>query len=687
MKIGVVGAGPSGLYFSVLMARAGAHDITVFERNPRGATYGWGVVFSEGTLAELADIDYLTYADLERSLVHWSAIDIVHEHSAIRSYGHGFSAISRHTLLRVLEDRAEELGVRIDFDTEIGPTDLGADFDLIVAADGVNSGHRSRHQMDFVPSFYDHPTRYIWLGAPFAFDAFTFIFVPTPDGLFQAHAYPYDANGSTFIVETTEGTWRRSGMSDADEEESIAFCAKLFSDHLDGSTLRSNRAQWQRFTTLRNRRWYLLDEPGPPLVLMGDAAHTAHFSIGSGTKLAMEDAAALYRALQASPDNIGSALAGYEAERQPPVARFQEAALDSARYFESVGHHLRLDPATFAFNLLTRSGRVSHQDMERRDPAVTIAADRVVAGIESGEVVPPPTQTPLAVDGLMLSNRLVAPFGRRAGEALALTDTFSVDPIGRSHPQAPIAGIAIDLVALSDGGTVGLVIGHAGARASNRPPEHGLDRPLRTGGWETLACSPIPYTPAHPAPRSATEEDMAEVVAAFGAAAEWAARKGCALLMVDAARGGLLAGFLSPVTNQRGDRYGGNVGSRLLFPLEVIEAVRRRWTGPLAIRLSVTDWIAGGSTLADSIAIASTFVSAGVSLVEVVGGGTVVESEPDYRRGYLVPIAAEIRQRSAVAVLVGGGISTRDAADTAIAAGRADLIRIDPYLYRRPLTR
>ncbi len=318
------------------------------------------------------------------------------------------------------------------------------------------------------PTFYDHPTRYIWLGAPFAFDAFTFIFVPTPDGLFQAHAYPYDANGSTFIVETTEGTWRRSGMSDADEEESIAFCAKLFSDHLDGNTLRSNRAQWQRFTTLRNRRWYLLDERGPPLVLMGDAAHTAHFSIGSGTKLAMEDAAALYRALQASPDSIGSALASYEAERQPPVARFQEAALDSARYFESVGHHLQLDPATFAFNLLTRSGRVSHQDMERRDPAVTIAADRVVAGIESGEVVPPPTQTPLAIDGLMLSNRLVAPFGRRAGEALALTDTFAVDPIGRSHPEAPVAGIAIDQAEFSDGRSRG--VGHRPRRCPGLEP-------------------------------------------------------------------------------------------------------------------------------------------------------------------------------------------------------------------------
>lgn len=669
------------------MARAGAHDITVFERNPRGATYGWGVVFSEGTLAELAEVDYLTYLDLERSLVRWTAIDIRHEHSTIRSYGHGFSAISRHTLLRVLEDRAEELGVRITFETEVTPADLGSGFDLVIAADGVNSGLRHHYRQAFGPTIYEHPTRYIWLGVPFAFDAFTFAFVPTPEGLFQAHAYPYDAHGSTFIVETTEDTWRRSGMNDASEDESIAFCAKLFADHLDGSSLRSNKSQWNRFVTLSNRRWYMLEGGGPPLVLMGDAAHTAHFSIGSGTKLAMEDAAGLYQALNANPESIRSALAGYEAERQPPVARFQEAARDSARYFEFVGHHLQLEPATFAFNLLTRSGRVSHLDMERRDPALTIAADRLVAGIERGEVVPPPSQTALTVGRLALPNRLVADFDQAAGEALLLTPTFAVDLVGRSHPEAPVAGSDVGRYFMERGGMVGVVVGHAGARASTRPPEHGLDRPLRVGGWEPLACSPVPYSPAHRVPRPMSDDDMAAVLAAFGAAAAWATEMGFSILMVDAARGGLLAGFLSPLTNQRADRYGGDVGARLGFPLEVIGKVRESWRGPLAVRLSATDWSRGGTSLEDSIAIASSFASAGISLLEVVGGGTVAEAEPGYRRGYLIPIAAELRQRAGVAVLVGGGITSRDEADTAIAAGRADLIRIDPYLYRRSLTR
>jgi len=686
VRIGVVGAGPSGLYFSVLMARTGVHDITVFERNPRGATYGWGVVFSEGTLTELAEVDYLTYLDLERSLVRWSAIDIRHRQSAIRSYGHGFSAISRHTLLRVLEDRALELGVRINFETAVTAADFGSGFDLVIAADGVNSGLRHHHHRVFQPTLYEHPTRYIWLGAPFAFDAFTFIFVQTPEGLFQAHAYPYDANGSTFIVETTEDTWRRSGMDDATEDESVAFCAKLFADHLEGSPLRSNRSLWNRFVTLSNRHWYMWEAEGPPLVLMGDAAHTAHFSIGSGTKLALEDAAGLYQALNANPGSIHSALAAYEAERQPPVARFQEAARDSARYFEFVGHHLQLEPETFAFNLLTRSGRVSHLDMERRDPALTIAADRLVAGIERGEVVPPPSHTAFTVGGLTLSNRLVGDVDHASGEALVLTPTIAVDPVGRSHPDAPVAGPGAGRYPTAEGGAVGVVIGHAGARASTRPPEHGFDRPL-VSGWEPLACSPIPYTTAHRVPREMSEDDMAEVGGAFGAAAGWAAERHFSLLMVDASRGGLLAGFLSPLTNQRVDRYGGDVSSRLRFPLEVIGQVRASWGGPLAVRLSLTDWARGGSTLEDAIAIAFSFASAGVSVVEVVGGGTVANAEPIYRRGYLLPIAAEVRQRAEVAVLVGGGITSRDEADTAIAAGRADLIRIDPYLYRRPLMR
>jgi anthraniloyl-CoA monooxygenase len=683
----VVGAGPSGLYFSVLMARTGTHDVTVFERNPRGATYGWGVVFSEGTLAELAEVDYLTYLDLERALVRWSAIDIRHPNSTIRSYGHGFSAISRHTLLRVLEDRAAELGVAVNFEAEVSAPDImGSGFDLVVAADGVNSGLRSHHRHIFRASLHEHPTRYIWLGAPFALDAFTFAFAPTSAGLFQAHAYPYDSVGSTFIVETTEGTWQRSGMNDAGEDESVAFCSKLFADHLDGNPLRSNRSLWNRFVTLRNRHWYSMEAGGPPLVLMGDAAHTAHFSIGSGTKLAMEDAAGLYQALNAHPDDLLLALVEYEADRQPPVARFQEAARDSARYFESVGHHLQLDPATFAFNLLTRSGRVTHLDMERRDPSLTIAADRVVAGIEAGEVVPPPSLTAVNVGGLLLPNRLVADFEDGAGEGLLLTPTFAVDDVGRSHPGAAVIGSDASRYFVDRGPAVGVVIGHAGARASSRPPEDGLDRPLREG-WEPIACSAIPYSPVHPVPRSLSDADMAGVVAAFASAAAWARKLEFSLLVVDAARGGLLAGFLSPLTNHRSDGFGGDVNGRLRFPLEVFRAVITNWRGPTAVRLSVTDWARGGISIEDSIAVASGFAAAGASLVEVVGGGTLAEADPVYRRGYLIATAAEVRQRAGVLVLVGGGITSRDQADSAIAAGRADLIRMDPYLYRRPLMR
>ena len=694
MRVAVVGAGPAGLYFAILMAQTGQHEITVYERNPPGATYGWGVVFSETTLSELAEIDRPAFAELERSLVHWSAIDIRHTGKTLRSLGHGFSAISRPALLGTLDARARALGVQLQYEANLEPL-TGADaVDLVVAADGVNSSWRSHHDAAFRPDFDWHRTRFMWLGVPFAFPAFTFIFEETTDGPFQVHAYPYSEAASTFIVETTEETWRRAGLDQASEQESLQFCSALFADHLAGAPLLSNRSSWSRFVTLRSRSWHTSSAGGSSLVLIGDAAHTAHFSIGSGTKLAVEDAASLCRALALEPGRVKVALAAYQAERQPAVARFQKAARDSARYFESVGHHLGLAPETFAFNLLTRSGRVTHRDLEGRDPALTMAADRVVAAQGRGDVIPRPTHTRFEVAGLALANRLVGTFEEAGGEGLVLSSVLAVTDSGRAHPQAALAGAGPEaawgstLHDLREAGTAaGLVIGHAGARAACRPPGDGLDRPLRDGGWPTWACSPVPYTPAHPIPHQLAGDEMEALRAAFSAAASWAARIGFDLLMVDAARGGLLAGFLSPLTNLRSDRYGGGVAARLRYPLEVIERVRSAWPGPLAVRFSATDWSAQGTTTEEAVECARGFRAIGVSLVEVVGGGTVAEAEPDYRRGYLVGLAAEIRQRSEVAVLVGGAIASLDEADTAIAAGRADLIRLNPFQYRRPLWR
>ncbi len=678
MQIAVVGGGPAGLYFALLAARAGEHQVTVFERNPADATYGWGVVFSEGTLSELREVDHMTFLGLEENLVRWSAIDIHHRSWGLRSYGHGFSAISRQTLLGILQQRAMDLGVTIEFASERGPEVVEDDYDLVVAADGVNSQLRSAFESAFGPRIDFHPTRYIWLGAPFAFPAFTFIFQETPHGLFQVHGYPYSADGSTFIVECTESTWLRAGLEQADERTSLEFCEEIFAHHLGGRRLASNRSAWLSFPTLTCRTWHHRN-----VVLMGDAAHTAHFSIGSGTKLAMEDATALHQALAARPDDLAAALAAYEADRQPAVARFQLAARDSARYFENVDRYLDLSAETFAFNLLTRSGRVSHADMERRDPALTVMADRRVTGDVVGEVVSRPSLAPIRLGGVVIPNRIVAnEWGLGAG--LVFTRSFAISPEGRRHPLDPVVD-EIAAVPYKSGVALGVSLTHAGRRASSRLPESGLDRPLLRGGWETIAPSPIPYTRAHAVPREVNEGDFVRLMMDYQEGAETARSAGYDVLMIDAADGGLLASFLSPLTNQRSDGWGGDLSARARFLLAVVKAVRSVWPGPLVVRLAVSDWHADGTDPHEALEVARALAAAGVDAVDVSAGGTVPDADPPYRRGYLLAFADEICNRTRMTTIVGGGLFSLDDADTAIAAGRTDLVRLDPVMYRRNL--
>jgi anthraniloyl-CoA monooxygenase len=656
MRIAVAGGGPAGLYFSLLMARSGIHEIEVFERNPEGATYGWGVVFSEGTLSELAGGHERLFADLDRLLVRWSTIFIHRPDSTVRVTGQPFAAIDRKSLLAALASWGHVHGVTPHYEAEFGPGDE-AGYDLVVAADGVNSAWRRRHSSTFRSHETVHSSRYIWLGLEQALPGFTFVFEPTPAGLFQAHAYPYGPDDSTFIVETTEKTFRASELEGATEEQNLRFCEKLFANFLQGTRLRSNRSQWLRFVTLRNRHWFRTADV--PVVLVGDAAHTAHFSIGSGTKLAMEDAAALHSALIAYPEDISSALATYESDRQPPVARFQEAALDSARYFERVANLMPLPAPTFANNLITRSGRVSHLDVERSDPDLAATVGRLAS--PTGELSVP-ALTPLSIGATTFRNRLVG-----GDEGFALSPPFAVSDEGRRYPSQPVIGA-------DHRGWEGVTVTHAGPRGSSRPPQDGLDRPL-AAGWPTIAASPFAYSSAHRPSRAMRSDDMERVVADFSRAARLLGDQ-VSLLMVDAAQGNLLASFLSPLTNQRSDRFGGDLESRLAFPLMVVGAVRSAWQGTLAVRFSAHDFAVGGISEDDALATARAFAAAGVDLIEVCGGGAVAEYETPYRRGYLLPLATLIRLQAGTPVLVGGGLETLNDANTAVGSGRADLVRI-----------
>ena len=710
MKITVVGAGPAGLYFALLMKRADpSHDVTVIERNPPGATYGWGVVFSEDTLTELRDADYPTYLAFDDALVRWLAIDIRYRDRTLRSFGHGFSAISRAKLLGILQQRAGDLGVDLRFEQEVGdPT--GMDADLIVGADGVRSVVRSAHEKHFGTTWEQLGSRYVWFGTDLVFDVFTFIFRPTEFGLFQVHAYPFDGTRSTFIVETTEQTWRNAGLDTMSEEESLAFCSDLFADHLGEHRLLSNASVWRTFDTIRNRSWH-----HDNVVIMGDAAHTAHFSIGSGTKLAIEDAVALAKAFQAHPGSLPAAFAEYELERQTAVERFQEAATDSARYFEQVSRYLDFEPEQFEFNLLTRSGRITYANLELRDPTVVNRIGRLIEGAPERIVTLPPALTELQVEEIEFCNRVVfAPVlpdtsadgvpgddteaalvgAARAGAGLVVAGPVAVSAHGRvtsgsvglwteqqANAWARIAGKVRDA-----GSLLGLRLSHSGRRGSTRPRVRGVDRPLRSGDWTTVAPSAVAYAPWMPEPAAMDEQGFAEIAEDFVAAACLALDAGTDLVMVDCADGYLLASFLSPLSNKREDEYGGSLEGRLRFPLEVLTAIRMvlPMDAPLGVRLLADDRVRSGMHPDDGVAVARAMQQRGAQLFDVTAGLTVGSDAGagDYRRLYQVHLADRIRNEAGVPVIASGRITTLDEVNTVVAAGRADLCVLDPRNYR-----
>jgi anthraniloyl-CoA monooxygenase len=679
VKVRIIGAGPAGLYLAILLKKADPkHDVAVIERNAPDATFGWGVVFSEETLGALRDADPETHLEITDTFARWPAIDIHYRGHKLRSRGHAFSATSRKLLLQILQRRAHGLGVDLQFETEASEL---TEADLVVGADGVNSGVRKRFAKDFGERVSPQGCKYVWFGTDLVLDAFTFIFKETEAGLIQVHAYPFDEHTSTWIVEAPEPTWRALGFDAMDEGESLKACERLFADDLQGHRLMTNRSLWLDFLLVRNESWHKGN-----VVLIGDAAHTAHFSIGSGTKLAMEDSIALAQAFQRHPHDLERALVDYELERQPVVERFQLAAGESAAYFSRVERYAHMDPMPFAFNLLTRSGRITHANLAQRDPQFVRVLDAWFHGGVEGAVAPPPVFAPWHG----LRNRIVrataepheAAVLARSGAGMMLVGPVAPTPDGRISPDTPTMqddGWAelVDQVHAA-GAQAGVLLTHAGRRGSTRPRARGADLPLREDGWPLIAPSPIAYSPRMPVPRQADADALKRAREGFAEAAHMANAAGFDVLELDMGHGYLLASFLSPASNQRDDEYGGDLAARMRFPLQVLDAVREEWSALLAVRLNVIDGTRSGLQLREGIAIARELAEHGCELVHVVAGQTVPEaSQTDYRRGFLTPLADRVRAEARVPTLVGGYLTTPDEANTIIGAGRADLCLLD----------
>ncbi|MEU8945045.1 bifunctional salicylyl-CoA 5-hydroxylase/oxidoreductase [Streptomyces sp. NPDC048489] len=707
MRVAVIGGGPGGLYAAALLKRLDpGREITVWERNAPDETFGFGVVLSDETLGGIEHADPVVHAALQHEFVRWDDIDIVHRGVHHTSGGHGFAALGRRRLLEILHARCRSLGVDLRFRTEAPPpAELTGTYDLVVAADGVRSATREAYAEAFGPSVEDHRCRYIWLAADFALDAFRFEIAGTEHGVMQLHGYPYAADASTVIVEMREEVWRAAGFADLDTRESVERCAKIFADALGGRPLRSGNSAWTTFRTVVNDRW-----SHGNLVLLGDAAHTAHFSIGSGTKLAVEDALALAACLRERP-STGEALAAYEEERRPVVASTQRAARASLEWFENVGRYVDQRPRQFAFNLLTRSRRVTHDNLRLRDARFTAAVEREF-GCPPGT---PPMFTPLRLRGVTLRNRVVVSpmdmysavegvpgdfhlvhLGARAlgGAGLVMTEMVCVSAEGRITPgcaglytqrQADAWRRIVGFVhAQAPGTAVGVQLGHSGRKGATKLMWEGIDEPLEEGAWPLVAASPIPYRPDSQAPRELTRAQLTDIREQFAAAAWRAARCGFDLLELHCAHGYLLSGFLSPLTNRRTDAYGGSPERRLRFPLEVFDAVRAVWPEerPMTVRISATDWAEGGTTGDDAVALARAFAAHGADAVDVSTGQVVAEERPEYGRSYQTPYADRIRHETGLPVIAVGAISSWDDVNSLILAGRTDLCALGrPHLY------
>ncbi|BCW50504.1 salicylyl-CoA 5-hydroxylase (plasmid) [Arthrobacter sp. StoSoilB13] len=710
-------AAPGGLYFAALMKQLDAsHEITLWERNAASDTFGFGVVFSDETLGGIGNADPVVAEYMSRRFARWSDIDIHFRGEVVTVGGQGFAAMSRKELLELLQRRCIELGVDVRFST-LAPAieDLEANYDLVLAADGVNSQIRAQYADAFGPDLDPRTNKFMWLGTDQVFEAFKFFVKETEFGVMQIHGYPYSDEGSTFIVEMHQDVWHAAGFDETanevfppgvSDEKAIAKIRGIFAEELDGYEVLSNNSKWINFTTVRNQSWRKGN-----VVLLGDAAHTAHFSIGSGTKLAMEDSLALAACLHEHPD-VDSALAAYEAERRPVVASTQRAAQASLEWFERIGQYKDQDPTRFAFNLLTRSRRITQENLRLRDPEFADAVDRNFAESQGLSQVAPAMFQPFRIGEMELKNRIVVSpmdmysatdgipgdfhkvhLGSKAlgGAGLVMTEMVCVSETGRITPgcsglytdeQRDSWKEIVDFVHTRSTAKIGAQLGHSGRKGSTKLMWEGIDQPLETGNWQAVGPSALPYGPENQTPAELDRAGMDAIRDEFVAATIRAGEAGFDLLEIHAAHGYLLSSFLSPVSNKRTDEYGGSLQNRLRFPLEVFDAVRAAWPAhkPVTVRISATDWIEGGNTSDDSVEIAKAFVEHGAAGLDVSTGQVAKEEKPAFGRSYQTPFADRIRQEVAapagVAVIAVGAISSYDDVNSILLAGRADLIAL-----------
>ena len=723
MRIACVGGGPAGLYFAICAKlRNPSHDIVVIERNRPDDTFGWGVVLSDETLGNLAASDAESAAEIRRHFVYWDDVALHHQGQRLVSSGHGFCGIGRRRLLLILQARARELGVELRFETEV--TDIGAyagAFDLVVASDGSNSRIRSAYSHVFNPQIDIRRCPFVWLGTHQKFDdAFAFIFEETPKGWVWAHAYQFEADTATFIVECSQETFDAYGFAQLSQQDSIAICEDIFRTHLGGHSLMTNAAHirgsaWLRFPRVLCEKW-----SHENIVLLGDAAATAHFSIGSGTKLAMESAIALVDLLERESDRA-SAFQVYEDQRRLEVLRLQSAARNSTEWFEEVERYLNLDPVQLAYSLLTRSQRISHENLRQRDELWVRNAERWFldqAGAGSNAAVRPPMFAPFRMRELVLNNRIVVSpmaqykavdgcptdwhlihYGERAkgGAGLVCTEMTCVSPEGRITPgcaglYAPEHEVAwkrlTDFVHRETDARICCQIGHSGRKGSTQLGWEQMDAPLPSGNWDLVSASALPWSPANAMPQEATRSAMNRIRDQFAAAAEMAERAGFDMIELHAAHGYFISSFISPVSNLRNDRYGGSLENRMRYPLEIFDAIRAVWPDdkPVSVRISANDWVGdAGISPQDAVRIASMFKDAGVDIIDVSAGQTSAQAAPVYGRMFQTPFSDRIRNDAGIHTMAVGNIYEADHANSILMAGRADLVCIgrphlaDPY--------